>query len=263
MLTDLVKGMGRGRLSVKIRLGFDDPQEFPDILDVLGRHALAHVTIHGRTRPQRYRGQASWQHIALAASALPFPVIASGDVVDDKSLRERLTLAPGIKGVMIGRGALRNPWIFNDLQRSQDTVVTGTLLSESLLVHALLQEVWLLAPGELINLVNLGLLQECDGKSFETLREKRVMLEHCLASLSQDPKVSSQVLGRSKMLWNYLRSSLPSNFFAPELLRSRSVADLCQGIMDRTDKDAPIVLTHRPDLDWIYAGGKDEGCSST
>ncbi len=257
MLSEMVAGMGPGKLSVKIRLGYNDEQEFPAILAILQRHALRHVTIHGRTRPQRYKGVASWEHIALAARELSMPVIGSGDVVDRKSLHERLLLTPGLSEVMIGRGALRNPWLFSDLGQSTDTEITGSLLSESLLIFADLQSIWLKSPGTLIDLVGNGLLDGATAKSHSVLQEKRQVIARASADLSDDAKIDGQVLGRTKMLWNYLRSSLPPEFFAPQLLREKSVTGLVTAVAELAKSCPYITLKHRAELDWIYAGGKN------
>ena len=78
---------------------------------------LARVIIHGRTKAQGYRGEAQWAPIEWAARELPVPVFGSGDVVDRPSLQAKLSEAPSIAGVFIGRGAIANPRVFRELER--------------------------------------------------------------------------------------------------------------------------------------------------
>ncbi|MEY2988734.1 MAG: hypothetical protein RJB13_2255, partial [Pseudomonadota bacterium] len=118
-LNQVVGALGPQRVSVKMRLGFQSEDEFESLLEVVKAFPLARLTIHGRTREDRYKGKARWHFINKAASQLNYPVIGSGDILDQSSLRERLALAPNVAGVMIGRGALRNPWIFASLRTKE------------------------------------------------------------------------------------------------------------------------------------------------
>ena len=102
-----------GTLSVKMRLGWDATQF---VADEVARMAAAEgvdlVTVHGRTRAQQYRGHADREGIARVVAAVPeIPVLANGDV---RSADDALTMQgeTGAAGVMIGRAAVGNPWIF-------------------------------------------------------------------------------------------------------------------------------------------------------
>lgn len=101
-----------------MRIGFHHESEFARLLDSLVDIPLSRLTVHGRTRSDRYKGLARWSFIGEAARRLPYPVYGSGDVTDSLSLRERIIDAPGISGVIIGRGALRDPWIFARLRNT-------------------------------------------------------------------------------------------------------------------------------------------------
>jgi tRNA-dihydrouridine synthase len=81
---------------------------------LLQEAGLCWVTMHGRTRAQKYTGQANWDRIAGLVETLDIPVIGNGDVVDGDSYR-RLVEHTGCHGVMIGRGAIGNPWIFGEM----------------------------------------------------------------------------------------------------------------------------------------------------
>ncbi len=99
-------------VTVKMRLGWDDEHKnavsFARILEQAGIDGL---TVHGRTRMQQYAGQADWQAIAEVKKAVSIPVIANGDIVDEKSALKALEIT-GCDGLAIGRGALGNPWLF-------------------------------------------------------------------------------------------------------------------------------------------------------
>jgi tRNA-dihydrouridine synthase B len=109
---DLVRAMRQGTslpVSAKIRLGWDCDRSL-EIAQGLEAAGVSLITIHGRTSQQRYAGEADWEAIARVAQAVRVPVIGSGDVTTPEQYFERLKL--GVAGVMIGRGAVGNPWIF-------------------------------------------------------------------------------------------------------------------------------------------------------
>ena len=100
-----------GRFTVKTRLGYHSSEEFPHLLDIFRKHSLDGLTIHGRTVMDRYKTPVHPDFVKLAVDAMPCPVIANGNIVDaSTALRyHHLTHAAGL---MIGRGAIRNPWLF-------------------------------------------------------------------------------------------------------------------------------------------------------
>jgi tRNA-dihydrouridine synthase len=106
-----------GRFTVKTRIGFESGREFAALLDVFARHALDGLAIHGRTVRERYQTPVHPRRVAEAVRRLECPVIANGNVVDVVSGRAYLEQS-GAAGLMIGRGAIRNPWIFDQLRAS-------------------------------------------------------------------------------------------------------------------------------------------------
>lgn len=99
------------KLSVKTRVGFDSADGFDALLDLLAGHRLDWVTVHGRTVAGMYRSPVRYDLIALAAARLPCPVFANGNVHSaDHAMR--VLAETGARGLMIGRGAIRNPWLF-------------------------------------------------------------------------------------------------------------------------------------------------------
>ena len=106
-----------GPFTVKTRIGFDDPATFDQLLPIFAKHSLDLLTVHGRTVLQMYRPGVHYDRIAQAAASLPYPVLANGDVHDSESALQILQIT-GVRGLMIGRGAIRNPWIFQQIRQS-------------------------------------------------------------------------------------------------------------------------------------------------
>lgn len=104
-----------GKFTVKTRLGFDDERTLGLLLPLFRKHAVDLVTVHGRTVLQMYRGGIRHDLIALAARELPCPVLANGNVSTASDASAALA-ATGAAGLMIGRGAVRNPWIFTQIR---------------------------------------------------------------------------------------------------------------------------------------------------
>lgn len=99
-------------VSVKFRLGFDKIVA-TDFAKMCEESGADYITIHGRTTLQGYSGKANLEEIAKVKASVKIPVIGNGDVVDKKSYQNML--ATGVDGVMIGRGAQGNPWLFAKL----------------------------------------------------------------------------------------------------------------------------------------------------
>jgi tRNA-dihydrouridine synthase len=104
------------KFTVKTRLGFDSPDVFDTLLGILAKHSLDLVTVHGRTVTEMYRSEVHYDLIAQAVGGLPCPVLANGNVYSAGKAAAVLR-ETGAKGLMIGRGAIRNPWIFDQIRR--------------------------------------------------------------------------------------------------------------------------------------------------
>jgi len=104
-----------GAFTVKTRLGFESPDEFEALLEVFSRHRLDLLTVHGRTVAEKYGPRVHLDRIARAVASMPFPVQANGNVDSAESAVETLTNT-GAAGLMIGRGAIRNPWVFSQIR---------------------------------------------------------------------------------------------------------------------------------------------------
>jgi tRNA-dihydrouridine synthase B len=99
-------------VTVKMRAGWDANEiNAPELARMIEDAGAAAVTVHGRTAAQSYTGSSDWELIARVARGVGIPVIGSGDCIEPDHLVERAQ-AGGVSGVLVGRGALRNPWIF-------------------------------------------------------------------------------------------------------------------------------------------------------
>jgi nifR3 family TIM-barrel protein len=106
-------------ITVKIRLGWDEQNlNYLEIARVVEQNGAALIAVHGRTRQQRFSGNANWDAIAAVKHAVSIPVIGNGDVcgVDDI---KRMKSHTGCDAIMIGRGAIGNPWIFGHQMLSE------------------------------------------------------------------------------------------------------------------------------------------------
>ena len=106
------------RFTVKTRLGFADTQVFAELLPIFAKHSVDLVTVHGRTVAEMYRSEVHYDFIGRAVLALPCPVLANGNVHSAAKAEEVLRFT-GAKGLMIGRGAIRNPWLFQQIRQQR------------------------------------------------------------------------------------------------------------------------------------------------
>jgi tRNA-dihydrouridine synthase B len=123
----------------KIRLGWDDHQNYLEIGRILEANGASLIAIHPRTKEQKYGGEARWQAIAELKQAVSIPVVGCGDVRTPADI-ERMKRETGCDGVMIGRGAIGNPWIFarrprHELAFTDITALIRQHLAEMLAYH--------------------------------------------------------------------------------------------------------------------------------
>jgi nifR3 family TIM-barrel protein len=102
----------------KMRLGWDENLNYLEIARVVEENGGALIAVHGRTKQQGYGGQANWGAIAEVKANVKIPVIGNGDICRAADIRQ-MKQETGCDAVMIGRGAVQNPWIFSDLDREQ------------------------------------------------------------------------------------------------------------------------------------------------
>jgi len=101
--------------TVKTRIGFASPEEFDALLPIFAKHSLDLLTVHARTVTQMYRPGVRYDLIGRAARELKCPVLANGNVYSARQAQQLLA-ETGVRGLMIGRGAIRNPWLFDQIR---------------------------------------------------------------------------------------------------------------------------------------------------
>jgi nifR3 family TIM-barrel protein len=101
--------------TVKTRLGFESPDEFDALLKIFAKHPIDLLTVHARTVKQMYRPGVRYDLIAQAAREMRCPVFANGNVFRSAQA-QTLVAETGVRGLMIGRGAIRNPWLFDQIR---------------------------------------------------------------------------------------------------------------------------------------------------
>ena len=131
---DEIVGMLRtavpGLFTVKMRIGFEDARHFEEILDIMNRHRIDLLTLHGRTVREMYRSEVHYDFIAQAAARARCPLLANGNVTSAGKAAV-VVAETGAAGVMIGRHAIRNPWIFRQCrERFAGQPVTAVSLGE-------------------------------------------------------------------------------------------------------------------------------------
>ncbi len=117
IFTSVVKAVKRVPVTVKMRLGYCDASggEAATIARIAQDCGIQAISVHGRTRSQGYSGKADYEAIGRIKQAVSIPVIGNGDVVDGESAL-RIRSVSGCDGVMLGRGALGNPWIYRQIE---------------------------------------------------------------------------------------------------------------------------------------------------
>lgn len=106
----------RIKFTVKTRLGFSSVEEFDQLLPIYARHTLDALTVHARTVAQQYRLPVHYDRIRQAVETMACPVIANGHV-HSAAQAQALLARTQARGLMIGRGAIRSPWLFNQIRQ--------------------------------------------------------------------------------------------------------------------------------------------------
>ena len=103
-------------VSVKTRLGYNTPEEFPRLLEVFNRYPIACLTVHPRVRPEKYRGTVHMDQFALAMEESRNPICYNGDLTSVSGVRALEAQFPDLSAAMIGRGAIADPALFRRLR---------------------------------------------------------------------------------------------------------------------------------------------------
>ncbi len=117
-LLTALRGAINGSFSVKCRAGYVDPQQLFELLPIYLDSGIDYLIIHPRTVRQKYTDEADHELTAEAASRCSIPVIANGDI-NDVAMGQQLLKDTAIAGLMLGRGALADPWLFERIRGSR------------------------------------------------------------------------------------------------------------------------------------------------
>lgn len=106
------------KFTLKTRIGFDSPAVFDRLLPIYTQHSLDLLTVHGRTVKEMYGREVHYDLITRAVQAMSCPVLANGNISSAEQAAAVLRQT-GARGLMIGRGAIRNPWLFEQIRQHQ------------------------------------------------------------------------------------------------------------------------------------------------
>lgn len=157
-------------VTAKIRLGWDEKQNYLQVGRLLEDCGAAAIAIHPRTKEQKYNGSAKWEAVAELKSALKIPIIGNGDIRYPGEI-DRMLEMTGCDAVMIGRGAIGNPWLLARIEKNG------------------------IAVGELTSAIRLhwGLMVDYYGPRGQVLFRKHV--KRYLAGIRQLEPFSKQLVG--------------------------------------------------------------------
>lgn len=117
------------KLSVKIRIGYDKPENYLEIAKIAEELNCDHITVHGRTRAQLYSGTADWSYIKEIKENSKIEVIGNGDIFTAEDAKEKVEFS-GVDGVMLARGIFGNPWLIKQIREIFETGSIKTQVSD-------------------------------------------------------------------------------------------------------------------------------------
>ncbi|MDZ7963929.1 MAG: tRNA-dihydrouridine synthase family protein [Nostoc sp. DedSLP03] len=117
ILGELRQAVSDRPLTVKMRVGFENTDNFDKILDIINRHNIDLLSLHGRTVKDMYHGAVKYDLIAEAVRRVDCPVLANGNI-NSATTAVKVLSQTGAAGVMVGRWAIGNPWIFNQIRQA-------------------------------------------------------------------------------------------------------------------------------------------------
>ncbi len=117
------------KLSIKIRIGYDKPQNYMEIAKIAEEIKCEHITVHGRTRAQLYSGKADWSYVKEIKEKLKIKVIGNGDIFTAEDAKEKVGFS-GVDGVMLARGIFGNPWLIKQIREIFETGFVQTKVTD-------------------------------------------------------------------------------------------------------------------------------------
>ncbi|MGJ8725733.1 MAG: tRNA dihydrouridine synthase [Roseibacillus sp.] len=207
LLGGLREECGGRWFTVKTRVGFASEEEFGALLDVFSRHSIDMLSVHGRTVKERYQTPVHVDVVRSAVEKMSCPVVANGNVVDVATGLAYLERT-GAAGVMIGRGAIRNPWIFSQLKQALAGVEVKEVLREELLRYV--EILWEETARSRVDF----------GKVFDPKKHVHKMkryLHYILAGLDEDLEFRMKRCREKDELFGLLNEFLDNQMVVPSL----------------------------------------------
>lgn len=128
LISAVLEGAQDRPVTLKMRLGWDHTSiNAPELAKRAETLGVQLITVHGRTRNQFYKGEADWSAIADVVSAVSIPVVANGDILDQRTAKQALE-ASGATGLMVGRAATGKAWLVPELQFSLNQITSEVLV---------------------------------------------------------------------------------------------------------------------------------------
>ncbi len=207
-LVEALRPAVRGTLTLKTRIGYESPDEFGALLELYASLPLDGIAVHGRTVRERYQSEVHVGAIAEAVAKLPFPVVANGSVVSAATARA-MAERTGAAGLMVGRGAIRDPWIFGSIRAAFSGV----------------------EPPR------------------PSLRELRDYLLELTEEVRAEGRFHREIdlVNRMKKFTNYVASGISDGTFSHELRRATSLEDFLRSCQTHLDRDLPFPAEPRED----------------
>lgn len=236
----LISGLGPNRLAVKMRIGINDAAEFPRLIEAVADLPLARLSVHGRTRKERYSGSSRWHLIQAAAERSASITFGSGDVFNRERLSDATTAAPRVQGIYIGRGLLHNPWLIDELKGDPAERLTATTLVHALVCAGILNELSLTKPGKLIRLIGERRIAHFCGRDEQKWEAAAVNLMKAAgiapSVISREFPVPSVELSptaftRIRIMWSYMRTSLTDDIQLARIARAKTMNELSSALI--------------------------------
>jgi tRNA-dihydrouridine synthase B len=219
--------------TVKTRIGFESPDEFDELLPIFAKHPIDLLTVHARTVKQMYRPGVRYDLIARAAREMRCPVLANGNV-HGAAQAQALLAETGARGLMIGRGGIRNPWLFDQIRQQLRGEKMKLLVGRDVLDY--IRELW-------ENEITLACVAEAGGPKFplgQLAAGNQILTGNTSARRRPGVPESAQVQ-RMKKFMNFIGEGISEQFLF-EIRRVATVADFFRVCEDFLNHNQTLTL---------------------
>lgn len=117
-------------ISLKIRIGYNEPENYLEIAKIAEELNCKHITVHGRTRSQLYSGTSDWKYVKEIKEKISIPVIGNGDIFDAEDAERKIKYS-NVDGIMLARGIFGNPWLITQIREILEYGYVKTVVTET------------------------------------------------------------------------------------------------------------------------------------